>query len=286
MLVKNECANPTGSHKDRMSAQFTARAIARGAPVIAAASSGNAGVSIASYAAAAGIPCVIVTTAKISPAWRRAIEITGAELRMAEDPLDRWRLIREKTATQGWVSATNVMVPPTGSEPFGVDGYKTLGYELGEDGETADCDAILVPTARGDLIWGIYKGFRDLIALGSLRRMPRLIAVEPFPRLERVLGGADIRGRFPGATPLSSIGGATVTYQALTAVRASGGTAVSVRAEQVIADQKTLARSGLYLELSAAAALTGLRVLLTEKPAAIRRATLIATSHGYKENGA
>jgi threonine synthase len=287
VLVKNECANPTGSHKDRMSAQFTARAIARDAPVIAAASSGNAGVSIASYAAAAGIPCVIVTTPKISLAWRRAIEITGAELRMVEDPLDRWRLIREKTVTQGWVSATNVMVPPTGSEPFGVDGYKTLGYELGEDGDTADCgDAILVPTARGDLIWGIYKGFQDLIALGSLRRMPRLIAVEPFPRLERVLGGADIRSRFPGASPLSSIGGATVTYQALTAVRVSGGTAVSVRAEQVIADQKILARSGLYLELSAAAALTGLRILLAEKPAAIRRATLIATSHGYKESGA
>ena len=98
-----------------------------------------------------------------------------------------------------------------------------------------------------------------------------------------MLAGADLRDRFPGSSPLSSIGGSTVTYQALTALRVSGGTAVSVQPEQVMADQAALARSGLYLEPSAAAALTGLRVLLARKPAAIRRVTLIATSHGYKE---
>jgi threonine synthase len=182
LLVKNESANPTGSHKDRMSAQFIARAMARNAPVVVAASSGNAGVSVASYAAAAGIRCVVCTTAKISPPWRRAIEITGAELHFIEEPLERWRCIREKTAADAWVSATNMLVPPTGSEPFGVDGYKTLGYELGEDAEIASSDVILVPTARGDLLWGIYKGLQDLIEDGELRRMPRLIAVEPFPR--------------------------------------------------------------------------------------------------------
>jgi threonine synthase len=286
LLVKNESANPTGSHKDRMSAQFLARAMARKVPIVAAASSGNAGVSVASYAAAADIPCVIVTTEKISPAWRRAIEMTGAELCFVEEPLERWRFIREKTASEGWFSATNVLAPPTGSEPFGVDGYKTLGYELGDNAETADSDAILVPTARGDVVWGIYNGLQDLQAEGVLRRMPRLIAVEPFPRLERVLAGADLRDRFPGSSPLSSIGGSTVTYQALTALRVSGGTAVSVQPEQVMADQAALARSGLYLELSAAAALTGLRVLLARKPTAIRRVTLIATSHGYKEQAA
>lgn len=286
LLVKNESANPTGSHKDRMSVQFIARARACDVPVVAAASSGNAGVSVACYAAAAGIPCVIVTTASIAPGWRRAIEMAGATLHFIEEPLERWRFIRGKAASDGWVSATNVLVPPTGSEPFGVDGYKTLGYELGEDSEIADSDAILVPTARGDLLWGIYKGLHDLLVAGTLRRMPRLIAVEPFPRLERVLAGADLRDRFPGSSPLSSIGGTTVTYQALTAVRVSGGTAVSVQPEQVIADQRALARSGLYLELSAAAALTGLRVLLAGKPAAIRRVTLIATSHGNRERPA
>ena len=90
--------------------------------------------------------------------------MTGAELQLIENPQERWQFVREKAATDRWVSATNVLVPPTGSEPFGVDGYKTLGYELAEDVAVAESDAILVPTARGDVLWGIYKGFQDLLA--------------------------------------------------------------------------------------------------------------------------
>ena len=161
--IKLEGSNPTGSHKDRMTSQFVARAVAKRAPVVAAASSGNAGASLAAYAAAAGLRCAIVTTPKMSSAWRRAIELTGAELHFVEDPLDRWRFIREKSESDGWFSATNVCLPPTSSEPFGVDGYKTLAYELAQDPQTARADTILVPTARGDLLWGIYAGLKELV---------------------------------------------------------------------------------------------------------------------------
>lgn len=282
--IKLEGSNPTGSHKDRMTAQFVARALAKRAPVVAAASSGNAGASLAAYAAAAGLRCAIVTTPKMSPGWRRAIELTGAELHFVEDPLERWRLIGEKGKSDGWFSATNIRQPPTSSEPFGVEGYKTLAYELAEDPQTAGADTILVPTARGDLLWGIYTGFAELVAEKVLPRMPRLVAVEPFPRIELALAGADYRGGFAGSSPLLSINGTTVTYQAIAAVQRSGGTAVSVNSLDVIADQHYLAKAGHYLELSAVAALTGLRVLQANKPFAVRHAVLIATSHGYKEN--
>ena len=100
--IKLEGSNPTGSHKDRMTSQFVARALIRRAPVVAAASSGNAGASLAAYAAAAGLRCAIVTKSKISPAWRRAIEMSGAELHFVEDPLDRFlhvhRVAEGKTA--------------------------------------------------------------------------------------------------------------------------------------------------------------------------------------------
>jgi threonine synthase len=284
--IKLEGANPTGSHKDRMSAQFIARAVAKQAPVVAAASSGNAGASLAAYAAAAGLACAIVTTAKISPNWRRAIKMTGAELHFVEDPLERWRFIREKSQSAGWFSATNVSRPPTSSEPFGVEGYKTLAYELAENPQTMDADTILIPTARGDLLWGIHAGYKELVDEKVLARMPRLVAVEPFARLELALVGADYRGRFAGASPLVSINGTTTTYQALAAVQRSEGTAVSVNSQDVIADQKYLAKAGHYLELSGAAALTGLRVLQMTKPFAVRHAVLIATSHGYKESAA
>jgi threonine synthase len=111
--------------------------------------------------------------------------------------------------------------------------------------------------------------------------MPRLVAVEPFPRLELALAGADWRKEFAGTSPLVSINGTTLTYQAVAAVERSSGIAVSTNSDQAIADQRRLARAGLYLELSAAASLTGLGLATARIP--IRNAVLIATSHGYKE---
>jgi threonine synthase len=224
---------------------------------------------------------VIVTTPKISPAWRRAIEMSGAEMHFVDNPLDRWKFIRGKVREEGWLSATNVCMPPIASEPFGVDAYKTVAYELAIDPATADADTVVVPAARGDLLWGIYTGYKELVSEGSMKRMPRLIAVEPFPRLELALAGADWRGEFAGTSPLVSINGSTLAYQAVAAVERSSGIAVSVQADQVIADQQQLARLGFYLELSAAAALTGLRMALARIKA--DKAVLIATSHGYKE---
>lgn len=145
LSIKLESANPTGSHKDRMSAQFVARAKARGGPGVIAASSGNAGASLAAYAAAAGLHCIIVTTPAISPPWKRAIEMTGAKIIYTEDSLERWAIVRRKVREEGYASATNYLDPPVGSDPYGVDGYKTLGYELAEQ---ADADASSFPRPR------------------------------------------------------------------------------------------------------------------------------------------
>ena len=282
LAVKLESANPTGSHKDRMSAQFVARASDRGGPGVIAASSGNAGASLAAYAAAAGLRCVIVTTPAISPPWKRAIEMAGAELIYTKDSLERWAIVRRMVVDEGFSSATNYLDPPVGSDPWGVDGYKTLGYELAET-MGADVDAVFVPTARGDLLWGAFRGLTESVAEGRRSGVPRLVAVEPFPRLELVLTGRDIRSHFPGTSQLVSIGGATVTYQSYLALTRTEGTAVSVEQELAVADQRALAAYGLYLELSAAASLTGLRRLLALGDQSIRSAVLIATSHGYKE---
>ncbi|HWK67805.1 MAG TPA: pyridoxal-phosphate dependent enzyme [Rhizobiaceae bacterium] len=285
LSIKLESANPTGSHKDRMSAQFVARARDRGGAGVIAASSGNAGASLAAYAAAAGLHCIIVTTPAISRPWRRAIEMAGADIIYRDDSLERWAIVRDKVREEGYTSATNYLDPPVGSDPFGVDGYKTLGYELAEDQATAEVDAVFVPTARGDLLWGIYRGLADAVAEGRRSSLPRLIAVEPFPRLEQVLAGQDLRTHFPGKSLLVSIGGATVTYQSYVAVTESQGTAIAVSQGQALADQQILARRGLFLELSSAASLTGLRTAIQRSGEAIRSAVLIGTSHSYKESG-
>jgi len=283
IYAKLEGSNPTGSHKDRMSAQFVARALDRGAPAVIAATSGNAGASLAAYAGAAGLPCTIVTTPAITAPWRRAIEMAGANIIYTQDTPERWVIVRRKVLEEGFASATNYLDPPVGSDAWGVDGYKTLGYELAERQQETNADVVIVPTARGDLLWGIFRGFAESVEEGFCPRAPQLVAVEPFPRITRVMEGADLREHFPGRNAMSSIAGATVTLQSVEALRKSNGIAVAVTEEEAIADQKVLASTGgQYTELSAAATLSALRRVLANDPT-IRSAILVLTSHGYKE---
>ncbi|MEQ9331532.1 pyridoxal-phosphate dependent enzyme [Thalassobaculum sp.] len=286
VLVKNEGQNPTGSHKDRMSMLAVARACEVGARAVVAASSGNAGHSVAAYAAAAGIDCVIVTMLGMSANWRRAVEMTGARLVATERPETRWTYVRDRIEGEGWFPVTNYLTPPVGSNCFGVDGFRTIAFELHEEIGAGSIGSVLVPTSRADLLWGIARGFRDLVEAGLARSAPKVHAVEPFPRISAVLDGADHRDSFPGSSALLSIGGDTVAYQALDALALCGGTAVAVAEADAVRDQKLLAGCGLYLELSSAAALTGLRRLRERGAVAPDETTvLIATSHGFKEEG-
>lgn len=283
IIIKNEGQNPTGSHKDRVSCLTVTRALDVGARRIVAASSGNGGASLALYAAAAGLDCSIIVTAALSPIHRRAITQTGAELISVEESLERWRLLGDMAKETGSFPATNYLTPPVGSNHFGIEGLKTAAYELVEDcGD--DLNAVLVPTSRGDLVWGLYEGFRQMVMAGCITHIPRLYIVEPFPRLSKVLAGFAPNGSFPGKTSLFSIGGSTVTYQAVEAVRASKGGAVVVEDAAVVRDATRLARHGCYAELSAAATLTGLETLLHNGTVGRdETVALITTSNGYKD---
>lgn len=287
VYIKNEGQNPSGSHKDRVSCLTVTRAADAGYDRIVAASSGNGGASLALYAAAAGLRCCIVSTPSLSPIFRQAIAMTGAELLTVEDSLERWSLIAGMARNEGWFPATNYLNPPVGSNHFGLPGLATIAFELFEELQGETLDAVLVPTSRGDLIWGLYVGFSQLKRLGHVRRLPRLYAVEPYPRIQRVLVGEAVTGLFPGATAMTSIGGSTVTYQAVQAIRASGGGAVVVDEQSVVRDQTRLARHGCYAELSSAASLTGFEKLIAEgKLSSGETAVLIATSNGYKDTPA
>ena len=252
--IKAEWMNPTGSHKDRMSPLSVARALERGAPGIACASSGNAGVSLAAYAARAGLPARVVVGEAVPPATRRILACYGAEVVESAGGTARWQILASMVRDEGWHSATNFALPASGSDAWGVEAYKTVALEL-----AAECpggiDAVLVPTARGDLAWGIHIGFGAMRQAGLWPHPePRLIAVEPFPRLQSVLAGrARSTDQFPGSTKQASTAGATTTDQALRAVRDSGGTAIAIDDDAAAQARAALARQGVLLELCAAA---------------------------------
>lgn len=281
--LKQECQNPTGSHKDRMSALAIARAKAVGARLVIAASSGNAGLSVAAYAAAAGLACEIVATADCNIGYRRAMAMTGADIVATRDPVDRWHYVRRRIQQDGVFPITNFHIPPVGSNPFGVEGFKTIAYELFEQlGRVPD--AVIVPSSRGDLLFGIHRGFVDLRASGLGDRLPRLFAVEPFARLAKVMAGDDVRAEFPGDTRQLSIAGNTATYQARVALRDSAGGAVVVGDADAEQAQAWLATRGPYLELSSAAAIAAARQLAARgELAAMRDVVMIGTATGARD---
>ncbi|MGE7416199.1 pyridoxal-phosphate dependent enzyme [Methylobacterium tarhaniae] len=271
LSLKLEWCNPTGSHKDRMSAQLLERARERGAPLVVGASSGNAGISLAAYAARAGLGAEIATTPAMPEGARRAILATGARLVEVADSAARWHHVG-RLAAEGAFAATNYRRPAVGTNPFGIAGYKTLAAEIAAQGLP---DLVVVPCARGDLLSGLLLGFQELG-----RGMPRLVAAEPFPRLARVLAGADYRESFPGRTAQLSIGGDTVTFQALHALRESRGTAIVVDDEAARAAQIRLGRAGLHAELAAASSVAALFMLGAEGALAGRHAVAVLTGSG------
>ena len=279
VMAKCEFVNPTGSFKDRLAAAAISWAKAAGLPGVLAASSGNAGAAVAAYAARAGLPCLILTTRAFPGTMQRQMRSYGAMVVATPTAPDRWTLAREVTRRWGWLPVSNVTDPPVGSHPVGIEGYRTIAYEIAEACTPA---AVVVPVGYGDSIAGIWRGFADLLALGRLKAAPRMIAAESYGSLKAALDGgaegpADTKGSgsiaYSAAVPRS-------TYQALRAIRASGGTAVPVTDAEAVQARRDLAqREGLLVEISSALALAAARKL----PAGDGPVLCLLTSTGIKD---
>lgn len=279
VYIKDEGCNPTGSHKDRLCQQIAAHAHLTGQGVIIA-SSGNAGLSLATYARANNVPCTVLTTASTPHPLIQPIEAEGATVEVCGSARERWTRMRERVRAGGVLPASNYLDTPVGSNPLGVQGFKAVAWEIVHALRDRFPTAVLVPTMRGDLLWGLWAGFEELRGSLPFEPPPRLVAVEPFPRIRRVLEGADYRQRFEGSTTQRSIGGTSVTWQAVAAVRDSGGEAVVVDDDTAAQAQRDLAAHGHRLEACAAAPLAAARALRASGwLTASARIVLVATAH-------
>ena len=257
--IKDESVNPTGSHKDRMSAIGVTQALEFGAHTVVLASSGNAAVSAARYAQAAGLACEIATYADMPAAYADELDSYGAQRFAFESNAGRWNFVADRTRLPGYFALTNYHMPALGSAPLAIEGYKTIAYECHADGYLPE--HIMVPTARGDLAWGIYAGFRDLLEAGVITALPKVWVVEPFARLFSVLAGQSLHGTFSGSTAQFSTAGATVTYLQWQAVTDSCGGALVVSDVQAKTARMLLASHGVSAELCAAAGFAAIKQL-------------------------
>jgi threonine synthase len=291
LFAKDESQNPTWSYKDRLCALAVAHAVSIGARAITISSTGNHGAATAAYAARAGLPCVAFTLASVPEAMKTLMQAYGAAVVACPTSEARWRLMRQGVERLGWYPTSGYAMPPVGSTPWGVEGYKTIAYEIAEDFGWTAPDVVAIPAAYSDGLAGVFKGFAELAELGLVKHTPRMVAAEPFGPLARALErGLDAPEAVEAGAPsvAFSIGSRYGTWQGLDALRRSGGLAAALTDEGILEAQRLLARDeGLYVEPSAAAALTAV-MQLTARKALDPEATIavVLTSGGLKDPGA
>lgn len=282
--LKDESRNPTWSHKDRLNYCIVGAAVATGARGIAVASTGNHGASAAAYARRAGLRCVVVSSPDAQPAFEHF------QTRLRSDfilvPRDeRWPALRRIIDETGFMPASNLTHFHTGN-PFGPEGYKTIAYELFAQLGGRVPATVVLPTGYGELLFGVAKGFQELMKLGVSDRVPRILSAEPGVRaplahaMARNLAAAEVTG--PGSLA-AGIACTVSSYRAAVALRASNGRALTFSESTLVEAATELAHEGLWQEYSGAAGLAALREARERGEAIEEPVVAVLTSSGLKD---
>jgi threonine synthase len=278
VLLKVEGDNPTGSFKDRGTSVVISDACNRGFKLTAVASTGNMGASVAAYSAYANIASRVFIPPGIPEEKIAQITAYGAELVPVEGGFsDAVRRARQEAEAGAYLAST-------GLNPYFIEGLKTIAFELFE--QMGVPDKIVVPTGTGGLLTAIFKGFRELRALGVIDRLPQMIAVqssEVAPIVEAWRERTEPRPPPQEATTIASAILVKSPFNGLSAIDAmnrSGGYGLTVTDHQIVQAIRDLGREGIFAEPAAAASMAALEQV-ERRPD--DRVVLMVTGSGLKD---
>ncbi len=264
LYVKEEGLNPTGSFKARGISVAVSRALELGATALGIPTAGNAGGALAAYAARAGLPCYVLMPEDTPLANKLECLLYGAHLYLVKGLInDCGRIVREGAAAGRWFDVSTLR------EPGRAEGKKTMGYEIAEQLGWELPDAIIYPTGGGTGIVGMWKAFDEMERLGWIgSRRPKMISVQAegcAPIVQAFDAGERHATLFPNAHTVASglrVPVAIGDYLMLDAIRASGGTAITVRDDEFVEAMKLFARAeGISPAPEGAATFVALRKL-------------------------
>ncbi len=284
LLLKDDGRNPSASFKDRASSVALAHARENGAPLICGASTGNAASSLACLAAPLGYRTIIFVPKSAPPAKIAQIMAFGAEIVMVDGTYDQaFDLCLAASAKYGWYNRN------TGYNPFTREGKKSCAFEICEQLDWRVPDRVFVSVGDGNIISGIWKGFRDLHAAGCIDRLPKMVAVQS-EKSSAVADAVRRGGKLEPvrATTVADSISVDIPRDGAMAVRAvteSGGDAVTVSAEVILESLKTVARgAGVFGEPAGVTAYAGVAALAQAgKLRADETIVAVITGNGLKD---
>ncbi|NPV56655.1 MAG: threonine synthase [Anaerolineae bacterium] len=264
LWVKDEGRNPTASFKDRASAVVIARARQIGAEVVVTASTGNAGAALAGMAAAIGHKAVIFAPKTAPQAKVAQLLVYGAQVILVDGNYDSaFDLTIQAAEEFGWYCRN------TGYNPFTAEGKKTAALEIWENvilgvPPSAKALNIFVSVGDGNIISGIHKGFKDLVAIGWLESMPHIFGIQS------ELSAAVANAYFDKTEVIRPVQATTIAdsisvdlprdgVRAVRAATQTGGAYITVPDDEIIAAIAELGPVGIFAEPAGAAAWAGLK---------------------------
>lgn len=287
LWVKDDGRNPTASFKDRASAVAVVKAQEAGAKIVTTASTGNAAAALAGVCASVGQQNVIFVPKSAPEAKIAQLLALGSTVLLVNGSYDdAFELCLEAAEVYGWYNRN------TGYNPYMTEGKKTVSFEIAEQRSWRAPDVVLVSVGDGCIIGGVHKGFKDLLALGWIDRMPRLIGVqaegssylaEAWQNGEDVLTKPPIRAQT--AADSISAGLPRDRIKAMCAVTKTDGAFVKVSDDEILAAVPALAQgSGVFAEPAGAAAYAGLLKAIDERLVhSDEEIVVINTGNGLKD---
>ena len=265
LIIKDESLNPTQSFKARGMSVAVSMALELGVKKLAAPSAGNAGGALAAYAARAGIEAHIFMPRDTPVANVIECKMTGAHVTLIDGLItDCGAEIAKRKDAEGWFDVSTL------KEPYRVEGKKTLGYELAEQLGWRLPDVILYPTGGGTGLVGMWKAFDEMETMGWIgSERPRMVSVQAegcAPIVRAFESGATHADEFRDAATVASglrVPKAIGDFLILDALRKSGGTAIAVSDDELLAAVAEIgAKEGLFVAPEGAACLPALRKLI------------------------
>jgi threonine synthase len=265
LYIKDEGQNPTQSFKARGMTAAISMAKELGVKKVAVPSAGNAAGALAAYAAKAGMEAFIFMPADTPKANIIECEQTGANVTLVDGLItDCGAIVAKRKEAEGWFDVSTL------KEPYRVEGKKTMGYELAEQFDWTLPDVIMYPTGGGTGLIGMWKAFDEMENMGWIGpKRPRMVSVQSAtcaPIVRAFENGERFADEFENASTVASglrVPKAIGDFLILDAVRASGGTAISVTDEELVAAVREIgAAEGIFAAPEGAACLPALRKLI------------------------
>ncbi len=266
LYIKDESLNPTNSFKARGQSAAITRAKYLGATTVALPTAGNAGNAAAAYAAAAGLSCQVFIPRDAKQPFIDECRLYGASVTLVDGLItDAGRMAAERGAALGWYDVSTL------KEPYRIEGKKTMAYELAEQMDWRWPDWIVYPTGGGTGLVGMWKAFDELERLGWVKahNRPKMVSAQAencAPIVRAFNEGTERARPWDGASTIADglrVPRAIGDFLMLRAIRESGGTAVSVSDEAMIAAMLEIGRSeGISAAPEGGAALAATRQLV------------------------